>query len=253
MSNEPNRWVEKEIERLFDGKPTITKEQLRQAIDENAKRRGHRGHGGPVKEEMKQKFTDLLTSEINKIDSNAITKEQAKSFLSSFGDQAKEQWHTHMDEQLQSTIKNELTKLNTNEIDANKARDLLRNIGKTMRPPQRHGGSPAILNDDMKTEFLNQFKSIPGADKVNTEEVWKLMKAFDKQQHDKMGCCEREVEWEKDKDKRWEEAYDAAFKKVVGDSSKKLDQQQIERLAKAIKEEFRSDFPRHPGKRFCNH
>jgi hypothetical protein len=255
--------MEEKIDEFFNGKNTITKEELKKALEDfrmgrgGGGGRGGRGKGamnrsGPIQEEMKQKLTQLLESELNKINSNSITKEQAKSVLSSFGSQAKEQWHAQMDQYIQSSIKDELTKLNINEVNGNQARDLLRNISRKMRPTHV-GGSPAMLDDNMKNEFMNEFKSKYGTNKISGDEAWELIKVFDKKQHDKMGCCEKNAEWEKEKDKKWEDIYNEQYKELFGDLNKKINQQQLEDLAKKIKEKFRQDWPQNSGKRFCQH
>ncbi len=269
MSNESNQWMadamNKEIDGFFNGQTTITKEKLKQALEEYRKGRGGgggrgrggRGRGGmnrsgPMHDEMKQKLSELLESELNKINSNTITKEQAKSALLAFRNQAKEQWHAQVDQHIQSSIKDELNKLNVTEVNANQARDLLRNVFRKMRPS--HGGGPAMLDDNMKNEFMNEFKSKYGTNKISGDEAWELIKVFDKKQHDKMGCCEKNSEWEKEKDKKWEEIFNEQYKQSIGDLNKtKINQQQLEDLAKKIKEKHRSDSPHQSGKRICSH
>lgn len=266
MSNESNRWTEeeinKEIDGFFKGQTTITKEGLKQALEEypmsrRGRGRGSRGRGGmarsgPVQDEMKKKLSQLLESELNKMTSNTITKEQAKSALLSFNSQAKEQWHAQVDQYIQSSIKDELKKLNVQEVNANQAHDLLRNVCHKMRPS--HNGGPSMLDDNIKNEFLNEFKNKHGTNKINADEVWELMKTFDKKQHDQMGCCERNAEWEKEKEKKWDDIFNEQYKELFGDGNKtKINQQQLEDLAKKIKEKLRADSPHHSGKRFCQH
>jgi len=268
MSNESNGWTEeemnKQIDEFFNGQTTITKEQLKKSLEEyrmgrggGRGGRGGRGRGGmnrsgPMHEEMKQKLSQLLESELNKINSNTITKEQAKSALLSFGSQAKEQWHTQIDQNIQSSIKDEFKKLNVTEINANQARDLLRNISNKMRPS--HGGGPSPLDDNMKNEFMNEFKIKYSTNKITGDEVWELIKSFDKKQHDKMGCCEKNSEWEKDKEKKWEEIFNEQYKELFGDLNKvKINQQQLEDLAKKLREKLRAEHQQNPGKRLCQH
>jgi hypothetical protein len=259
MSNDSKQIVEEEIEELFKTKNTITKEELKKFFDEfrkshsrHGRGRGGTNHAGPMHEEMRQKLAQLLETELNKINSNSITKEQAKAVLTSFGSQAKEQWHAQIDQYIQSSIKDELTKLNTQEVNGNQARDLLRNVCHKMR--SAHSGGPAMLDDNMKNEFMNEFKSKHGTNKISADEVWELMKLFDKKQHDKMGCCQKNTEWDKVKDQKWDEIFNQQYKELFGDINKsKLNQQQLEELAKKIKEKLREDCPQHPGKRFCQH
>ena len=260
MSNESNRWMEEEIDGFFNDRKTITKEELKRALEEYRMGRGGRGgrgrggmaRSGPMYNEMKQKLSQLLESELDKINSNTITKEQAKSVISSFGNQAKEQWRAQKDEYIQSSIKDELNKLNIQEVNGNQARDLLRNVCHKMRPS--HGGGPSMLDDGMKNEFLNEFKTKHGTNKINADEVWEMIKSFDKKQHEKMGCCERNSDWEKEKDQKWEEIFNEQYKELFGDVNKtKINQQQLEDLAKKMKEKLRADCPQHPGKRFCQH
>lgn len=245
MSDESNRWIEQEIDAFFNGQTTITKEELKKALEEHrmGRRRGM-DRSGPIQDDMKQKLSQLLESELNKINSNTITREQAKSVLSSFGRQAKEQWRAQMDQHLQSSIKNELAKLDVSEINASQARDLLHNVSHQMRPP--HGGGSSMIDDNMKNEFLTEFKSKHGTNKIGVDEVWELMKSFDKKQHEKMDCCERNSDWEK--------IFNEQYKELFGDVEKtKVNQQQLEQLAKSIKEKLRADSSQHPGKRFCQH
>jgi hypothetical protein len=267
MSKESNRWTEeemnKEIDGFFNGQTTITKEGLKKALEEFRMNRGGgrggrggRGRGGmnrssPMHEEMKQKISELLESELNKINSNTITKEQAKAALLSFGTQAKQQWRAQVDQHIQSSIKEELTKLKVQEVNANQARDILHNVCHKMRPT--HGGGPAMLDDSMKNEFMNEFKTKHNANKITADEAWDLIKVFDKKQHDKMGCCEKNAEWEKEKEKKWEEIFNEQFKELTGDLDKtKLNQQQLEDLAKKMKEKLRSDYSQQQsGKRLC--
>ncbi|CAF1346860.1 unnamed protein product [Adineta steineri] len=259
MSNESNRFMEDEIERIFNGQTSITKEKMKQALEEFRMGRGsgNRGRGGmnrpgPIRDEMKQKLTQLLESELDKINSDTITKEQAKSTLLSFGSQAKEQWHTQIDNYIQTSIKDELSKLNVQELNANQARDLLRNISNKMRPS--HGGGPSLIDDNIKHEFMNEFKTKYGTNKINADEAWEMIKIFDKNQHDKLGCCEKRSDGKEEKDKKWEELFDEQFKELYGDLNKtKINQQQLEDLAKKIKEKLRQECPQHPGKRFCQH
>jgi hypothetical protein len=262
--------INEELEQIFNGQTSITKEKMKQALEEIRMRsnggrgRGGRGGGGgggrggmnrssPMHEEMKEKVQQLLETELNKITSNTITKEQAKSALLSFRKEAKDQWHAQKDEYIQSSIKDEFNKLNTKEVSANQARDIFRNIKQKMRQPS-HGGGPSMLDDNIKHEFLNEFKSKHGTNKINADEAWEMIKCFDKKQHDKMGCCEKNAEGEKDKDKKWDEIFNEQYKELFGDVNKtKINQQQLEELGKKIKEKFRQECPQHPGKRFCQH
>jgi hypothetical protein len=247
MSNESNQRMEdkmnrmnEEIERIFNGQTTITKEKMKQALEESRMGRGGRGRGGrggmnrsdPAHDEMKRKMSQLLETELNKIGSTTITKEQAKSALLSFGTQAKDQWHMQMDQQMQTSIKDELTKLNAHEISSTQARDLLRNACHKMRPS--HGGGPSMLDDNMKNEFLNEFKTKHGSNKISVDEAWEMIKCFDKKQHDKMGCCEKNSDSDKEKDKKWDEMFN-------------------EDLAKKIREKLRQEWSQNPGKRVCQH
>ena len=258
MSDESNRWIEQEIDELFNGQTTITKEEMKKALEDHRMGRpGGRGRGGmdhlgPMQDEMKQKLGQLLESELNKINSDTITKEQAKSVLLSLRPQAKEQWRAQMDQHVQSSIKNELTKLNASEVNSGQARDLLRNISHQMRPS--HGGGPSMIDDNMKNEFLAEYKAKHGTNKIGVDEVWDIVKSFDKKQHEKMGCCERNSDWEKEKDNKWEKVFNEQYKELFGDVEKtKVNQQQLEQLAKNVKEKLRADYPQHPGKRFCQH
>ncbi len=263
MSNESKRWMEEEIDELFNNKNAVTKEDFKKTLEAYRANRGGGGRGGgrggrgrggmhrsgPMYDEMKEKLGQLLESELNKINSNSITKEQAKSVLTSFGSQAKEQWHAQVDQYIQSSIKDELTKLNIQEVNANQARDLLRNVCHNMRPS--HG---VVLDDNMKNEFMNEFKAKYGTNKVSVDEVWELMKLFDKKQHDKMDSNEKNSEWEKEKEHKWDEIFNQQYKELYGDLNKtKLNQQQLEDLAKKIKDKLRAECPQHPGKRFCQH
>ena len=249
--------VEEEIEELFKTKNTITKDELKTFFEDFRKNhsrhgRGRMNHAGPMHEEMRQKVAQLFETELNKINSNAITKDQAKVVLATLGNQAKEQWHAQIEQYIQTSIKDELTKLNTQEVNATQARDVLRNICHKMRPA--HSGGPAALDDNMKNEFTNEFKSKHGTNKIGADEVWELVKLFDKKQHDKMGCCERNAEWDKAKEQKWDEIFNQQYKELYGDANKgKINQQQLEDLAKKIKEKLREDFPQNPGKRFCQH
>jgi hypothetical protein len=255
--------MNEQIEQMFNGQNVITKEKMKQALEEF--RMGRRGSGsgrgrgrggmnrsGPMHDEMKQKISQILESELDKINSKTITKEQAKATLLSFRSQAKDQWHEQIDNHIQSSIKDELNKLNLTEVNANQARDLLRNISHKMR--SSHGGGPAVLDDSMKQEFMNEFKTKHGTNKINVDEVWDMIKFFDKKQHDKMGCCEKNSDREKDKEKKWEELFNEQYKQLFGDLNKtKINQQQLEDLNKKIREKLRQDCPQHPGKRFCEH
>lgn len=262
--------INKDVDEIFNGQTTITKEKLKQLLEERRMSRGGgggrgtggrggRGRGGmersgPMRDEMKQKVAQILESELDKINSDTITKEQAKQALLSFGSQAKEQWHAQIDQHIQSSIKDEFSKLNVNEVNVNQARDLLRNVCHKMRPPR--GNGPSMVDDSMKNEFLTEFKSKHGTNKISADEVWELLKSLDKKHRDKMNSSEGNSEWEKEKEKKWNEIFNEQYKELFGDSNKtKINQQQLEELAKKIKEKLRDrpECPQHPGKRFCQH
>lgn len=258
--------VDKIIDEFFNGQTTISKKKFGEDLDNYRSNRGGRGGGrggrggrggldrsNPIREEMKQKFAELLESELNKINSDTVTKDQAKQALLSFSSQAKEQWHAQMDQLIQSSIQDELKKLKVNEVSSNQARDLLRNINNKMRPS--HGGPPSMFDDRTKNEFLSEFKNKYGTKQVSADDVWELLQHFEKKQHEKMHSSDEHSEWEKEKEKKWEEIFNEQFKELAGDTNKKLNQEQLEQLAKKIKEKFRdrSECPQHPGKRFCQH
>jgi hypothetical protein len=262
MSNEANRNMEdkvnEELEQIFNGQTSVTKEKMRQALEGmrggggGGRGRGGRGRGGmdrssPSHDDMKNKACPFLECELKKINSNTITKEQAKSVLLAAGKQAKEQWRAQKDEQVQSSIKDELNKLNLQEVNATQARDLLRNVCQKMCSP--HGCGPSVLDDSMKQEFMNEFKNKHGANKINADEVWEMIKSCDKKQHEKMGC-EKNCERDKDKDKKWEEIFNEQFKESFGDLNKtKINQQQLEELARKVKDKCRQECAQQPGKR----
>ena len=162
MSNESKRFMDEEIERIFNGQTEITKEKLKQTLEEfhngyNGLGRGHSivHRAAPLNNEMKQKTNRLLESELDKITSNTISKEHAKSILSALRTQMKDQWHVQVDNHIQTCIKDEMKKLNVHEVSASQAHDLLRTICHRMKPS--HGGTPAVLDDSVKNDFLNEF------------------------------------------------------------------------------------------------
>lgn len=251
--------MDEEIERIFNGQTEVTKEKLKQSLEEFRNRRNSSGRGrgamhrvGPLHDEMKQKMNQILESELDKITSNTISKEHAKSILSAFRTQAKDQWHAQIDSYIQTSIKDEMKKLNVHEVNASQAHDLLRTICHRMKPS--HGGTPAALDDSIKNEFLNEFKSKHGSNKIGADEVWEMVKHFDTKQHDKMGCCEKNSQWDSEREKKWDEIFYEQYKELFGEkNNSKINEQQLEELAKKLKEKFRQECPQHPGKRFCQH
>ena len=259
MSNESKRFMDEEIERIFNGQTEITKEKLKQTLEEfhNGYDGLGRGHSivhraAPLNNEMKQKTNRLLESELDKITSNTISKEHAKSILSALRTQMKDQWHVQVDNHIQTCIKDEMKKLNVHEVSASQAHDLLRTICHRMKPS--HGGTPAVLDDSVKNEFLNEFKSKHGSNQIGAEEVWEMVKDFDKKQHDRMGCCEKNSQWDSQREKKWDEIFHEQYKELFGEkNNSKVNEQQLEELAKRLKEKFQQECPQHPGKRFCQH
>ncbi|CAF0855588.1 unnamed protein product [Adineta ricciae] len=254
-----NRSMDEEIERIFNGKIEITKEKLKQTLEEllnkyNSLRRSHSAihRAAPLHNEMKQEPNQLLESELDKITSNTISKEHAKSILSALRTQMKDQWHAHIDSYIQTSIKDEMKKLNVHEVNVSQAHDLLRTICHRMKPS--HDGTPAVLDDSVKNDFLNEFKSKHGSNKISAEEVWEIVKDFDKKQHDKMGCCEKNSQWDSQREKKWDEIFHEQYKELFGEkNNSKVNEQQLEELAKRLKEKFQQECPQHPGKRFCQH
>ncbi|UJR25762.1 hypothetical protein I4U23_007116 [Adineta vaga] len=260
MSNESNRLIDEEIERIFNGKTVITTERFKEVFEEFQNDRtpsANRGRGAmsrptPIHDDVKQKINLILGPELDKIKSNTITKEQAKTILLAWRNRSKEEWHSHMSNHIQSSIKDEMKKRNIHEVNAEQAHDIVRMICHQMS--ESHVGTPSVLDDSNKHEFLNEFKTKHGTSKIDADEVWEMIKVFDKKQHDKMGCCEKNSELNKESEKKWNELFNEQYKELFGDQNNtKINEQQLGELANRMKEKNRQDCIQHPGKRFCQH
>lgn len=245
--------INEEIDKMFHGLSSITKDKFKQAITEYRKsstttnadvNRTESTRSHLLPSDLKQKMCQLLESELDKITSTNITKEQAKDICSCLCHSNASPREQHF----QSALKEQFNKLNLQQVNAEQARDILRNIRQEMRPNHmRTRSESSMIDDRVKDEFLKDFKAKHGNEKINADEAWELLKAFDKKHHEKT-----HESWEKEKEKKWNEMFDEQCRELFGDAEKvQFNQQQLEDLAKKVREKWRNSCEPSPGKRFC--
>ena len=240
--------INEEIEKLFRDQPTMTKDKLKERLDE-CRKSCSTSHGQapacPVTNEAKRKMCSVLDAELEKFASNTITKEQVKTALASLTRPGKDRSSPNKEQQIQSALKEELAKLNVQQVNATQARDILREVcQKTRRGYNSAAKGASIIDESVKDEFMSDFKAKHGSNKVSADEAWELIKSFDKKHHDKKPSAEN------DNEKKWDEV----LNELLGDSNTQtFNEQQLEELAKKMREKVRGECQQHPGKRFCQH
>lgn len=250
MSNDSNAVlsdkINNEIEKMFDGVSTMTKEKLKQTVDVCLKscstHQDANRSGTSITDELKKKMCQVLTTELDKINTNTISKDQAKNICACLCHlSGKDSNFSSREQHFQSALKEQFDKLNAQQINATQAKEILKNI-RSPHSTNRHG---TMIDDRVKDEFFNDFKTKFGTNKISADDAWDLIKSFDKKHHET---------FEKDKENKWDEMFNEQVEQLFGDVTKvNLNQQQVEDLAKKVREKIRADCPQHPGKRFCQH
>lgn len=251
--------INEEIEKLFRDQTTMTKEKLKERLDECRKSCSNnhgQGQACPVTSEAKKKLCQVLDVELEKITSTTISKEQVKTALASLTSPGKDRRSPTTELTVQSVLKEELSKLNVHHVSATQARDILREVCQKTQLAQSSSTpkGASVIDDSVKEEFMNDFKAKHGNNKVTAEEVWELIKAFDKKHHEKKPAGEKETDKKPAVEKKWDDVFNEQLKELFGDATKKtLNEQQLEELAKKVQEKFGAECSQHPGKRFCQH